>query len=333
MADAELPTQIHDDARAAWYRFIDFFAPFRSQLFLYCRRLTGDVWDAEDLMQETLVHSFGVLGRVFNPIANPRGYLTRVATNLWIDAVRRRSAGERAVNWSERVRAQAEVDPGEVRDAASRLIETLSPQERAAFLLKEVFDMSLDEIAEMLVTSVGAVKTALHRGRKRLDQAKDLDTVSMSSVRRLSVSPALVDRFVERLNASDLPGLLDLMLDTATVEEVGNLLEVGRQQFQKKGSWLWHAVNVHPDMPPDLRPPKYINERTIFEGEPLLLGFMVLPDAKFLMAVARFEEVDGKIARIRAYNFNPEVLKEIAGKLGLVEGQVPYRFPMVAASA
>ena len=213
------------------------------------------------------------------------------------------------------------------------MIETLSPQERAAFLLKEVFDMSLDEIAEMLVTSVGAVKTALHRGRKRLDQAKDLDRVSMSSVRRLSVSPALVDRFVERLNASDLSSLLDLMLDTATVEEVGNLLEVGRRQFQKKGSWLWHAVNVHPDMPPNLRPPKYTNERAIFDGKPLMLGFMVLPDAKFQMAVARFEEVDGKIARIRSYNFNPEVLKEIAGNLGLVEGQVPYRFPMVAGNA
>jgi RNA polymerase sigma-70 factor, ECF subfamily len=259
--------------------------------------------------------------------------LTRVATNLWIDVVRRRSARERAADPSENVRAQAGIDPGEVRDAASRLIETLPPQERAAFLLKEVFDMSLDEIAEMLVTSVGAVKTALHRGRKRLEQVKESDEVSTSLARSCSISPALVDRFVERLNASDLPGLLDLMLDTATVEEVGNLLEVGRQQFQKKGSWLWHAVNVHPDIPPDLRPPKYVNERAIFDDEPLMLGFMVLPDAKFLMAVARLEEADGKIARIRSYNFNPEVLKEIAGILGLVEGQVPYRFPMAAGNA
>jgi hypothetical protein len=123
------------------------------------------------------------------------------------------------------------------------------------------------------------------------------------------------------------------MLDTATVEEVGNLLEVGRPQFQKKGSWLWHAVNVHPDMTPDLRPPKYTNERAIFDGEPLMLGFIVLPDAKFLMAVARFEEVDEKIELIRSYNFNPEVLKEIAGKLGFEEGQVPYRFPMVSGNA
>jgi RNA polymerase sigma-70 factor, ECF subfamily len=188
--------------------------------------------------------------------------------------------------------------------------------------------MSLDEIAEALVTSVGAVKTALHRGRKRLDRAKDLDEVAMDSVRRRAASPALVERFVERLNASDLPGLLDLILDTATVEEVGNLLEVGRQQFQEKGSWLWHAVNVHPDLPSDLRPPKYVNEGAILDDEPLMLGFMALPDAKFLMAVARFEEAEGKIARIRSYNFNPEVLKEVAERLGLVAGQAPYRFPM-----
>lgn len=142
-----------------------------------------------------------------------------------------------------------------------------------AFLLKEVFDMSLHEVAEALVTSVGAVKTSIHWTQKRLEQIDKSDEVSTKLVRRLSVSPALVDRFVERLDASDLPGLLDLMLDTATVDEVGNPLEVGRLQFQKKGSWLWHAVNVHPDMPPDLRPPKYINEREIFDGELLYAGF------------------------------------------------------------
>src|SRR5690349_1174917 len=73
--------------------------------------------------------------------------------------------------------------------------------------------------------------------------------------------------------------------------------------------------------------PKYINELAFFDGEPLMLGFMVLPDAKFLMAVARFEEADGKIARIRSYSFNPEVLKEIAGILGLVEVRCLTDFP------
>ena len=71
--------------------------------------------------------------------------------------------------------------------------------------------MSLDEVAEALVTSVGAVKTSIHWTQKRLEQIDKSDEVSTKLVRRLSVSPALVDRFVERLDASDLPGLLVVM--------------------------------------------------------------------------------------------------------------------------
>ena len=60
------------------------------------------------------------------------------------------------------VRENQFVEPGAV------LFQELAPQERAALLLKEVFELSLDEIAEILGTSLGAVKSALHRGRARL---------------------------------------------------------------------------------------------------------------------------------------------------------------------
>ena len=56
----------------------------------------------------------------------------------------------------------------EVRDAGSRLLQRLSPQERAAVVLKEVFDMTLEEIADLLATTTGAVKAALHHGIKRI---------------------------------------------------------------------------------------------------------------------------------------------------------------------
>ena len=333
MADSEFPNQIRDDARDAWYRYIDFFAPFRPQLFIYCRRLTSDVWDAEDLVQETMLHGFGVLSRV-NSVSNPRGYLVRIATNLWIDIVRRRSTAGRMLDTAltdlEREPA-GETDPREVRDAATRLMQALAPQERAALVLKEVFDMSLNEIADALATSVGAVKAALHRGRTRVEEAKRLDTTPSVPVERSIPSPVLVDRFVERLNASDLQGLLALMLDTATIDMIGNLLEVGRQQFEAKGSWLWHAVHVHPDLPAELRPPKFVNERAVFDGEPMMLGFIVQGGEKFLMAIARFEELDGRIARLRAYNFTPEVLQEVGTELGFAVGQVPYRFPTPTA--
>jgi RNA polymerase sigma-70 factor, ECF subfamily len=111
-----------------------------------------------------------VLGRV-NSVANPPGDLVRITTNLWVDAVRRREAAERAVerDGGQQVTHQPKADPAEVREAAAALMQTRGPQERTAFLLKEVFDMSLEQIAEVLATSVGAVKAALHRGRKLLE--------------------------------------------------------------------------------------------------------------------------------------------------------------------
>ncbi len=327
MAEPEFPDQIRDDARAAWHRYIDFLTPFRPELYRYCRRLAGDVWDAEDLVQDTMVRGFGVLGHVHRTIANPRAYLIRIATNLWVDALRRRRSEAQAVAVQRddpKAAIEAKADTGDVRDAGARLMQMLAPQERATLVLKEVFDMSLDEIAQALGTSVGAVKAALHRGRSRLDESP-----GAPPSRRPVPSAALVDRFIERLDASDLPGLLALMLDTATIDMPGNLMEVGRKEFESKGSWLWHAVHVHPDLPADLRPPKFVNERATFRGEPMVLGFMVLGDSKLLMTVIRFEEQDGLIARIRAYNFSPEVIQEVGAELGRAAGFVPYRFPIL----
>ena len=48
MADLELPDGLRDDLHAAWHRYVDLLAPLRPALHGYCRRLTGDVWDAED---------------------------------------------------------------------------------------------------------------------------------------------------------------------------------------------------------------------------------------------------------------------------------------------
>src|SRR5438876_1167822 len=81
-----------------------------------------------------------------------------------------------------------------------------SPQERAALVLKEVFDMTLEEIALLLATTTGAVKAALHRGRDRLREPE-----GAPASRRPLPSPGVVDRFIERYNAKDVEGLVALM--------------------------------------------------------------------------------------------------------------------------
>jgi len=155
--------------RGPWRRFIDELAEHRPGLHAYCRQLTGNVWDGEDLVQETPVGVFSLLGRTDTKLVNPRAYLIRTATNLWIDRVRR-SACEQAALALEHTEtsapAQEHLD-GSL--AAEALFQFLHPQERAALVMKEVFDCSLEETAELLNTTPGAVKSALSRARGRLE--------------------------------------------------------------------------------------------------------------------------------------------------------------------
>ena len=320
MADT-VPEDIRRAARAGFDQFLDLAIPFRPELHRYCRRLAGDVWGAEDLVQETLLRGFAATGQATGPIGNLRGYLIRTATNLWLDG-QRRGAAETAMLAAEIATEAAAVaprDPLAVRAAASRLMAQLSPQERAALVLKEVFDFSLSEIAELLATSPNAVKAALHRGRDRLKDG--------APARPRAAPKALVDAFVDRLNAADLNGLLALMLDEAVIQMPPMLVEAGRAEFEREGGWLWQSVNVHPDLPPETRPPKWVNRVAEFRGEWIVLGLMPPAHGGTLQGVNRLEAEDGRISRIRSYCFAPETLAEVAEAVGLTVGWVPYRFP------
>jgi len=87
--------------RTAWFADVDAVEPLRAPLHAYGLRLTGNVWDAENLVQETLLKGFAMIGRgdlhgPGSPVADTRAYMFRTASNLWIDA-RRRQARERAI--------------------------------------------------------------------------------------------------------------------------------------------------------------------------------------------------------------------------------------------
>src|SRR4029434_7263606 len=81
MGESELPGTLQDELRAACHRSVELTAPLRPALHAYCRRLTGNLWDAEDLVQDALLRAFGTLGHISHEIASPRAYLLRTATN------------------------------------------------------------------------------------------------------------------------------------------------------------------------------------------------------------------------------------------------------------
>jgi RNA polymerase sigma-70 factor (ECF subfamily) len=170
-ADA-LSDEFARDMRRSWFAYLDVVEPLRPELHRYCLKLTGEVWSAEDLVQDALLRGYGGMGRGDNhgeggPVRSAKAYLFRIASNLWIDAARRTSREAHAEIEPARPAASAEAGIS-LRDAGAVLMAVASPRERAAVVLKDAFDFDLAEIAELLSTSVGAVKSALHRGRARL---------------------------------------------------------------------------------------------------------------------------------------------------------------------
>lgn len=284
----------------AWNRFLKSVDPLRPDLYRYCRRLTGNVWDAEDLIQDTLEQAFARLGSVQHEIGDPRAYVLRIAANLWIDQLRRRATRTRTL---EAFGAQASppdppADSVEVRAAAARLMSELAPQERAAVLLKEVFELTLTEIADVLGTSTGAVKSALHRGRGRLAASRAAGSTD------LAVSRPLLERFVERFNARDRDGMLALLLDTAVVRMGGVDYEIGRAGIDREPGWLYYNLLVA----------EARWEVADYAGEPVVLH---LPNGDAAIgSIMRYRTEGGRITAIRVYAFCPDAVREVAAELG-----------------
>lgn len=323
MENADIPQELRDGLRAAWQRYIDMTVPLRPVLHGYCRRLTRDLWDAEDLVQDTLMRGFAKLGCLTHDVENPRAYLLRLATNAWIDAVRRREreAEMRTLEMKDRA---AQPPTGELHDAGAKLFE-LAPQERAAVILKDVYELRLEEIADVLGTTSGAIKSALHRGRERLT-----DPEAPPVATRRGPSPELLDRFVAAYNTSDVSALLALVLDSASVENVGCGMEVGREGAPRDFMFFHKMVGGHEEWPKELQYDSARAERIVYEGEPVVVWWVTRKGEEALEQVFRFVEREGKISSLRAYAFCPETMRVFAEGVGARVRTGLYRFPTPA---
>lgn len=311
-----------DGVKTTWHRFVEVFEPIRPELYRYCRALTRNAWDAEDLVQDTLARSLVTLGCLFQPIENPRAWLFRVASNLWIDRQRRH---RELVMAKPPEQLAPEVNMAETRDAGSALLTRISPQERTAILLKEAFDFTIDEIAQMLVTTPGAVKAALHRGREKLAAPPPPEPHR--------VAPAVLNAFCEAFNARDLERLIALMLDTATAEIVGIGAEYGPDRMQRSDTGtLYHSLFSpisHAVDPSFLKgdrglTPKF--ELRDYRGEPVVVAWYDDDDGPVVRDVIRIFTDGDRIAGIRYHFFSPDIIAEVSSELQLPWRQNGYRY-------
>lgn len=301
--------------RRHWKRFVDRTEEHRAVLHAHCLRLIGSVWDAEDLAQEALLRLFGAMARSDGAVADVRAYLLRTATHLWIDRVRREAPFALAADAQavELEAAPVEEPKGEPA-AIEAMFRILHPQERAALAMQEALDLSLAEIAAELGTTVGAVKSALHRARGRLLDRKP--PAGFATPPR-----ELVERFAAALGRRDLEAIRRLCDESVVGELVGGAELAGFKRFRKI---LEYAHLELPRLGFGAHPRWEVTE---YQGEVVLLGFRTLDGVDGLNEVHRFELRDGRIARVRVYCFCPESLAVVASALGRASLPRPHRSP------
>src|SRR5207302_1661261 len=154
---------------ARYRAFLETVSQLRPQLHRYCSRMTGSITDGEDVVQDALFRAYRSLD-TFDDSRPLEPWLFRIAHNQCIDFLRRRGVREEAETAAAPEDFVAPIEPAgpALGRAIEHLVLTLPPMERACVLLKDVFDYSLEETAELVGSTTGGVKAALSRGRSKL---------------------------------------------------------------------------------------------------------------------------------------------------------------------
>ncbi len=287
----------HEGARTIrthWFRYLDTVEPIRAELYGYCHKLTSNIWDAEDLVQDTLLTGFGMAARgdfhgEESPIKSVKAYLFRTATNRWIDLQRR--AKFQASGESHPEEDVSDPDVLETRDAIARGMQLTSPQEFVALLLKDVYDYSLKDIADFIGTTEGTVKSALNRARKKMQETAADGT---------NIDPALkqlVEKFVDAMNSGDMDQLINMMSEQIQI----SVCNVGGGRG-REGNWT------------DSTTSNVLAKYAECDGSPVVLLFDSR-DPENLYDVLRLGG-DGVVTRITDYCYAPETLRHVAETLG-----------------
>lgn len=217
------------DLAGAREHFLSLIDSVRPDLHRYVSRLVGSAIDGEDVVQDTLAKAFYALS--LTPDQPPlRPWLFRIAKNTAIDFLRRYE--RRNVDGALEVDTMTndvERDPEVIR-AAVHTFMTLPISQRSAVIMKDVLDESLEDIADHLGTTVGAVKSLLVRGRQALKKhaAEDSTATAAPVAAQPAEHRALVQRYIALFNQKDWVGVQSLLLEEVKLDLVSKSQRQGK---------------------------------------------------------------------------------------------------------
>ena len=278
----------------------DPFVTHRSLLFTIAYEMTGSAADAEDVVQDAWLRWDGIGAAARSDVRDPRGYLVRVVTRQALNRLRTlaRQREDYVGEWlpeplltSPDVAEDVELAES-VSIAMLTVLETLGPTERAVFVLREVFDVPYDEIAESVGKSSEAVRQIAHRARQHVSARRPRTSVSRTEQQQV------VERFLAAVNGGDLQGLMDVLApDVVAVADGGGLAQAIRRPVEgaeRVAAFLSHIPK---------RVPGAKLAMLLINGA---VAVRIDPDGEFNTALT-FAFEDGRISRIYAMR-NPHKL-------------------------
>ena len=186
------------------------FVAHRNLLFTVAYEMLGSAADAEDVLQETWLRWVGV---DLDTVRDRRAYLVRITTRQALSRLRtlRRRKESYVGPWLPEplLTAPDVAEDVELADSVSMamllVLETLTPTERAVFVLRDVFEVEYDEIAQAVDKSRAAVRQIAHRARAHVAARRPREAVSAAETR------SAIEAFQRAVETGDLQHLLDIL--------------------------------------------------------------------------------------------------------------------------
>jgi RNA polymerase sigma-70 factor, ECF subfamily len=296
MMDSDQFVAASGHVEARYLAFLETISTLRPSLHRYCARMTGSVMDGEDVVQEALIEAYRKLDQ-FDESRPLKPWLFRIAHNRCIDFLRRKGVRDEAEAAAAVPEAVWPAEPAVfgLGSAVERLVISLPPKERASVLLKDVFDYSLEEIAELVDTTVGGVKAALNRGRTKLASSPAPSQPVRSANPELA---RIVLLYVDHFNRRDWDGVRELISADARLSVADRFAGkfADAPYFFNYGRWPWPWKLAVGEL----------------DGEPAVIILRRGADTWRSYSVIRFEVMDQRIECIVDYIHCPWVLPAAA---------------------